>query len=1339
MARGRSFRKSSLRHTLYWRRCGAAVAGLLLAGAAFAAPTAAQDDVVKATVNGTVNDGYARLVFDMSEFDDAAVRFANNVLVIIFKKPIDVVVDRIAAQIPDYVGAARRDPDGKGVRIALAQQVRINATPAGEKYFVDLLPAGWSGPPPSLPQDVIADLARRAREADRLERKERAAAEQQKTSAALVRVHVATQPTFTRYVFAVPAGVSVSAEHAKDKLTLIFDEPIKFDVADAQAALPRAIGGIDSETRDDSAVVRFSFLAKLDVRTFRDGGGYVLDVVGADTKPDHDSASPAPPAPVATQPAAPAAPQQSAAPESVPPATVAPAAVTVPAAAADARGAEDAHGTEDASAPAVKPKVDAPATIAAQAAQPPSLAVPDNSAPSPQASQQPQQQQSVAPDHAAVPPPAPAVPTVAAPTLAAAQPAPPQPTAAPSATAAKVEAKVEAKVDAKTAAPEPPPSPASSADQPKAMVPEPAPQSAAAVAPEMAAPEKAAPGQAAPEKVAPDKASPEKAAPPPAHARAAEGSDKVKVELAHPSGGVKLSFLFTQSTAAAVFNRADTLWVVFDSNADIDLSALDGESSGTIRGAQFTRTPDADIIRIKLDHPHLSAVDTDGPVWTIAIGDSAIDAVRGLDITRNMIGPNRSSVTIALNSPHLVHRIDDPDAGDPLTVVTAFPPARGFIKTREFVEFRALASAAGVAIEPLADDLKVELAPDKIVVSRPNGLSLSTSLQTLLRGSGLRPAMFDSQLWGFDQQASYTERQSKLIAAAAAAPDNKRLGPRLDLARFYVAREMFPEAKGVLDVALTDERAASEQGSATVLRAVCEIMMNRPDDGLKDLSDPAIGDQHDAPLWRALAYAKQGKWALARDGFRTADAAVATLPVELQRVALREEMRSDIEVGDFSGASNQLNDFETIGVPHELEPAMAVLIGRLAEGMGRTEDALAAYQTAADSWDRRAAAQGQLRETLLRYAQGDLKRDDVISQLETLTTIWRGDETEIEALQMLARLYTAEGRYRDSFYVMRSAMAAHPNSDMTRRIQQEAATTFDSLFLAGKGDAMPAIDALALFYDFRELTPIGRRGDEMIRRLADRLVAVDLLDQAAELLQYQVDNRLQGAARAQVATRLAAIYLMNHKEDRALATLRATRSSDLTNELRNQRLLLEARALSDMGRHDLALEVIANIDGREAIRLRSDIDWAARHWREAAEQIELMYGDRWKDWAPLNDVERSDILRAELGYALGEDTLGLGRFREKYAAKMAGTPDAHAFEVVSAPLGTSGAEFAAIAHAAAAVDTLDGFLRDMQARYPDAPAAPDTAPPQAAAPAPATPAESPPPPPPRAAGHTAQR
>jgi tetratricopeptide (TPR) repeat protein len=532
----------------------------------------------------------------------------------------------------------------------------------------------------------------------------------------------------------------------------------------------------------------------------------------------------------------------------------------------------------------------------------------------------------------------------------------------------------------------------------------------------------------------------------------------------------------------------------------------------------------------------------------------------------------------------------------------------------------------------------------------------------------------------------------------------------------------------VLDVALGSRHPTADDSISLVLRAVAELGLNRPDEALKDLANPVIGNQHDAAVWRALAYAKQGKWTEAREGFQNVGVGIAMLPIELQRRALIAAARASIEVRDFATAAKELSEFDTVGLTHEIEPTVAVLNGRLAEGLGHNDAALAAYRAAADSWDRPRAAQGRLRVLALRYGIGDLDRKAMINELEGLTTAWRGDDTEVEALQFLARLYTEERHYRDAFHIMRTALRAHPNSEMTRRIQEEAATTFDALFLAGQGDSMPPVEALSLFYDFRELTPIGRRGDEMIRRLADRLVSVDLLDQAAELLQHQVDRRLQGAARAQVATRLAVIYLMNRKPDRALATLRATRSADLATELRNQRILLEARALSDVGRHELALEVIASVEGREALRLRSDILWAAHKYREASEQIELLYGDRWRDFQPLADIERADVLRGAIGYALAEDALGLQRFRDKYAAKMAEGPDKRAFDVVSAPLGTVAPEFSSIAKTVAAVDTLDGFLREMRARYPDTGAvAPEARPAQAGPPA-AAPAATPTPP-----------
>ena len=454
-------------------------------------------------------------------------------------------------------------------------------------------------------------------------------------------------------------------------------------------------------------------------------------------------------------------------------------------------------------------------------------------------------------------------------------------------------------------------------------------------------------------------------------------------------------------------------------------------------------------------------------------------------------------------------------------------------------------------------------------------------------------------------KSNFRDRQTHLIAAAAAASEAQRTPAQLELARFYLARELTAEAKGVLDVAAGDERA-KEDSTPLMLRAIANVILGRGADAMKDLASPAVAKRSDVTLWRALAQAQQGKWVEAREGFRSLETATATLPLELQRLAFQEAARAAVEVRDFGAAATLINEFDTLGPAPEGEAELAVLKGRVMEGLGRLADALTLYRGAAETSQRPAAARARLREIALRQMIGDMKREDATAALERLSMGWRGDETEAEALQLLGRLYAEDGRYRDAFQVMRTALTAYPRSEMTRRIQDEAAAAFDLLFLGGKGDSLPAIDALSLFYDFRDLTPVGRRGDEMIRKLADRLVAVDLLDQAAELLQHQVDNRLQGAARAQVAVRLAVIYLIARKPDRALAVLRTTRSADLPNELRNQRLLIEARAQSDVGRPDVALEVIANLNGPETERLRADIMWKARRWREASEQMEKM-------------------------------------------------------------------------------------------------------------------------------------
>src|SRR6185503_721966 len=106
----------------------------------------------------------------------------------------------------------------------------------------------------------------------------------------------------------------------------------------------------------------------------------------------------------------------------------------------------------------------------------------------------------------------------------------------------------------------------------------------------------------------------------------------------------------------------------------------------------------------------------------------------------------------------------------------------------------------------------------------------------------------------------FSERQYHLVREAADAPFTRRSSQRLDLARFYFAREMFAEAKAVLDVAINDDRPTAEDPSALVLRAIANIMVGRVDAGLKDLANPIVGNHNDAQLWRGLAHARQGRW-----------------------------------------------------------------------------------------------------------------------------------------------------------------------------------------------------------------------------------------------------------------------------------------------------------------------------------------------------------------------------------------------------------------------------------------------------------------------------------------------
>uniref|UniRef100_Q07RE1 Tetratricopeptide TPR_2 n=1 Tax=Rhodopseudomonas palustris (strain BisA53) TaxID=316055 RepID=Q07RE1_RHOP5 len=1235
-------------------RCRRAVTGALLAAALIVAapdPASSQNRPVKGTAVLSADAGFARLVIKLDEDVDSEVVVAGNVLVIRFQRPIAVPIDKLSDAVPDYVGSARRDPDGGAIRLALQRKVTVNSMTAGERLYVDMLPDGWKGAPPSLPQDVLKELSDRARAAERALRQQRATLTAK--SKAPIRVRAAVQPTFVRFVFEMPEGVGVNSTLSEQKLSLLFTAPLTFDLADAKLAAPPNIAGITQKLDAERSSVEVSLIGNVDVHSFREEKNYIVDI-------GFQQAEPQPGLPAAISrlmngQAAPAAPRAEASRQIVPPTSESIARQMKSEANSEAEASPEASPeakpepkVEPKPEPKVEPKVEAKVEAKlepiVEAKAEPTPEIKPQTKPAPQPDVKPEAKIEAKPD--AVPEPAKPVATVA--------PAAPVPVVAKPEPAAPAVAET------------PPPAP-----------PAPAP----AAAKEAAAAPKATPAPAA---------------------TAAEAG--AAVDIRRTSEGLRLSFPVGGGVPAALFRRADSVWLVFDSKKPLDLEPVRKQGGSNI--AEITGLPldGGQAVQIRMSRPQLASLGADAQGWALTFADMQQTNLQPLQAVRDLSDPSRASVKVPLASPGALHRLRDPAAGDTLMVITALPPARGFIKRQDFVEFSLLESLHGIVVQPNSDDVTAEIGADNVVLSKPGGLTLSSaSLGGGGGSSGERAAarnrpVFDPNEWQKYQEGAFLEKLDALMMTDAKASGEGRIQPRFDLARFYMSRGLYAEAKGVLDLNLADK---AEDPVALIMRAVCSIMLHRPDDALKDLGNPAIGANYESQLWRAVALSRQGKWPEAREKLKNVEFVIPSQPIDLQRLAISEAMRASLEVKDFAGASAYSSELEHVGVAPEVQPQVALMRGRLDEGLGRDADALERYHEAIESPDRGAASEAKLRELVLKQKRGELSPADMLPELESLALSWRGDNLEVRVQQMMAKMYAQLDRYPESLVAAKTATKLQPRSDEARKTQDDAAALFSQVYLTSKGDDMPPIDALAMFYEHRELTPIGRKGDEMIRRLADRLVAVDLLDQASELLQYQVDKRVEGAARAQVAARLAMVYLMNRKPDRAITALRSTRIADLSGELRQQRLLLEARAQSDIGRHDLALDIITNVSGREAIRLRSDIYWASRRWREASEQLELYLGDRYRDFKPLDSAEKGDVIRAVIGYTLAEDALGLGRFREKFAPLMTGA-DKVAFDTAASPATGSNAEFAAIAKMAASVDTLEGFLREMRIRFPEA-------------------------------------
>ena len=775
------------------------------------------------------------------------------------------------------------------------------------------------------------------------------------------------------------------------------------------------------------------------------------------------------------------------------------------------------------------------------------------------------------------------------------------------------------------------------------------------------------------------------------------------VQVQKTKQGSDILFPWGVRTAAAVFERARDIWIVFSHEADAKPDLLASVLPKPVVKAEQFRYPGAMVLRLTTDGSlHATARQEPGSYeWIVQL--SPRQAEPTLDIPVTGLQENEEHqllLKVFDTAPALA--FFDPSYDDRLVVVPTFEAGRGIRGRKQFPEFTILPTQQGVAVVSQRPDLQASKQRTGTVLTASGGLAVSDNLPIFTPDARPVPgasAAADVAL-PYDQwyvpASAFTEERALRQRALANASPAQEADAALRMVHLYLGQGMAAEALGYLELIAEKHPRFFKQQQLALPMAASQVLLKRPVAAAKTIADASLKGSAEAQMWAKMIR-----------GMQPAQMeALSTKPTNEQMMKLQQEAAARaIENGeeapvappppsaaadepfDFLGynrrfiryypprirqelavlaaerylqqnkAEEALKIFDTLsrdGILGPVQRYAEYVLARVGQQKGETEAALQIYDRLSQQYENPyIEVRARYDAAMLRYRNELITADAAAEILESLRMRWGGDRLQRDILTTLANLYKDHQRYDDTLRTWKYFIEALPEDPDTLVISGNMAELFKELFLDGLADDMSPLKSLALFYEFRELTPIGDKGDDIIQRLADRLAAVDLLDRATQLLEHQIKFRISGKERARVGARLALLYLLNRQPAEALNVLEITNYGEAGLDLRRQRIQLTAQALSNLERHEEALSMLFHDDSREADLLRLDILWAMKDWPNVINQGEDILSERSNLTATLTERETEILMKLALGYSFEGDLTQLRYLRDYYTGLLA--------------------------------------------------------------------------------------
>lgn len=731
----------------------------------------------------------------------------------------------------------------------------------------------------------------------------------------------------------------------------------------------------------------------------------------------------------------------------------------------------------------------------------------------------------------------------------------------------------------------------------------------------------------------------------------------------HPLGDSAIAVPSNPRAGLAVFRRGNTGWVVLDEVRPLDLALLRGNRH--FGAAEVTLVPALaptnTVLRLPLEPGQNLRARRDGARWIIELTDEAT-ASQPMGARVDASGAPR--LQLPAGQVGRANALHDPATGETLLVGTVRDPALGVAPARAYAAFALPPTASGILVVPASDTVRLRALADGFAVLAGPAGAVGLPLAAADEGAAVAAAGLTRS---FDFAAipdvQLAERARRLTGEAGSVPPLARGRVRVDMAETLLGLGLAAEASGTLALTAGEDPATGGTARLKGLSGIAGLLSGRLEES-DGLIDPRLDGTDEIAMWRALRALALGASPAAHAPVLAATGMLAaTYPSGLKfRTALLAA--EGMARGGEPDAALRL--LRLAAVPDE---AAALPRGMALAAKNDVDAALEAFDMAANGRDRLARAKAIDIGTELALKAGRIDAAEAAKRLDAALFAWRGDGREIAQRMRIADLRQDAGDPRGALQILRETASLFPEE--AARVRPGLDRAFHRLFHPGpdgkaEGDALPPSQAVALFEDNADLLPPGPVGGEMTSRLAERLLQLDLPQRAAALVARVMDAQAEGPARATLGARLATLRLADADPAGALAALAASDAPNLPLALRNERHVLEARAMAEQGDVPRALARLAGLPGTAALDLQATLLASTGDWAGAIAPLQALANQILPAAPGALDLEqRRTLLRLAAAAALSGRNDVLARLARERGAAMAEGPLSAPFKLLT--------------------------------------------------------------------------